>query len=155
VFRVLSMDRETKSVGLILVILALVGWGFVPYLAHIGFVAHSLGRSTSTETVVIAVLLSVFFVILSAFGTWIAYLIFFRFLNDIELTGDGYALRTGAPQALVARELRAVRKVGYTEGSAALTVVRADGKYWVCFSSKLAVLNASRNGGSAATNPQS
>jgi hypothetical protein len=77
------MDRETKSVGFILVILALVGWGFVPYIVHIGFVAHSLGRSTSTETVVIAGLLSVFFVILSAFGTWIAYLIFFRFLNDL------------------------------------------------------------------------
>ena len=143
-----------KSFGYIVVTLVLAALGLALYTAHIAFVAHALGRQTSTEVVAVASLCTVFFVILAVYPAWIAYLIFFRCLNDIEVTSGGYVLKTGAEKAIFSMELKAVRKVGSTAGPSELMVVRADGSYWVCLSSKLTGLTAPLNGSFVAMNSE-
>ncbi len=143
-----------KSFGYIVVTLVLAALGLALHTAHMAFVAHALGRQTSTEVVAVASFCTVFFMILTVYPTWIAFLIFFRHLDEIEVTTGGYVLKTGMDKVTVAKELRAVRKVGSTEGPGELMVVRADERYWVCLSSKLSGLNALSNGSFVAANPE-
>lgn len=115
------------------------------YSACMAFIAHSHGRDLATQVVLL--FLTGFFVILAALPAWIAYLVSFRFLTGIEISGCGYALQTRALLQQHATQISAVRKIGGIEGQNELTVVRANCRYWVCLSATLAELTAVRKDG--------
>jgi hypothetical protein len=139
------MDRETKSVSWITLVCSLGGWACVFWFVSIAVRAHSLGRSTSGEVVYAAGVCAVLLAMMSAYGAWIAYLIFSRFLTNLEASEDGYALEVRGRPFGHAKRLTIARRLGVTE----LALVRVDGEFWVCHSSKLAALRSARGEASA------
>ena len=135
------MDRETKLAGCVVLISSLVCWAFVFYTVHVALRAHALGRSTSMEVVVSAVVCAVVLAGMAVYGGWIAYLVFFRFLTNLARSGDGYALGIGGRPFGHARQLTMARKLGVTE----LAVVRVDGRFWVCHWCRIAALREACN----------
>jgi hypothetical protein len=142
------MDRDTKIVAYASLISSLGGWGFVFYLANVAFRAHALGRPTMTEVVVLALACAVVMLIVSAYGSWIAYLIFFRFLTNLVRSGDVYMLETTGRHVVHATQLTLARKLGESE----LALILADKKHWVCRWDRIAALNDSDSGSFPASN---
>src|ERR1700761_3921433 len=130
------MHREIQVFRLIVLALFLCAVAVAFYAAHMTFIAHSHGRDFPTQ--VVGTALTAFFVILAAIPAWLCYLMFSRFLTGVEVASGGYALRTSKLQREHVVHLSAVHKIGGLEGPNELTVVRADGRYWVCLSADLA-----------------